>query len=173
MKYNPSKRIFFLTITASVLSFIAFVIFLWFIFSKIEKVGLVTEENIQHASDSEQALSIKKQLIEIAPSKKTLYSFFVNQGEEAYFLERVESVARLNGVKVSTESVLERPPLENGFIPLSATVKFEGSWMACLSFLAALENMPQAVHVEATTMNLVSGGNIWTGNVVVSVYKLP
>ena len=175
MDYNPSKRQFIISIGLASLGFIAFVTFACMTFSQIGSVEAEIYESESAMAEVESALKTKKQVNQFQKEILILDSFFILPGEEAYFAEEIESLAKSLGVKVEIGSISLNPTsVADDFKEMMLLdIKYEGSFAQTIRFLRSLESMPKAVKVD--TLSISSSQEVaalWSGTASISAYKL-
>ncbi len=170
MNYTPSKKIFITAVSLSVLTLLIFASFLYIIFSKVGKFNEALSKSAAYSANTDRVFRLRKEIVELGESNKVLDGFFIQPGEEAYFLDRVEALAKASGVELETESVSDGKDLESGFTPLQIGIRFVGSSDKITSFLAGLENMPFALEVMSINTSLDSEGS-WSGTAGLKVFK--
>lgn len=175
MDCNPSKKQFITSVAIASLGLLALIAFAVETLSQIGSVGALISESENAMSGVESALKTKKQINQFKEEISTLDSFFVFPGEEAYFAEDIESIAKSHGVEVEIGSISLKPsPAADDFKEIIILdMKYEGSFSQVTRFLKSLESMPKAVRVDDLSISSSQETtSLWSGTASIYAYKL-
>lgn len=171
MEYTPTKKEFYIAISLATLGVLVFIIFSVVTFKEVGKVGDEISKTDNMEKGLENAIKIKKQMSELGNQTQTLDSFFVKSGEEAYFLEELDKLAKANGVKLATDSVGVKPVSDNSnFETLNTTIRYEGNFENVINFLRLVQDMPKSTLLSS--VELRGNDGFWSGTASLSVYKI-
>lgn len=171
MQYNPTKKEFYIAIAVGVLGLISFIIFGVATFNAVGKVKEEIGKTGEVEKGLEIALKINKQMVDLGSEMQTLDSFFVKSGEEAYFLEDLDNIAKSNKVKFATDSVnVKTSTGASDFDLLNVVIKYEGSFENVVGFLRSVQNMSKATIINS--VELRGDESLWSGSASLSAYKI-
>jgi Tfp pilus assembly protein PilO len=165
-----NKIVKFAAITA-LLSIVLYFGTLFVISGKIKKIEADYHSTESDSYKGEEFLAIKSMVATNAQTVQTLQDFFVKKGDEAKFIDQIESAARASGIKFETSSIdvssnQVDPFKENVDVKMAV----EGSWRNIMSFIDKLSGMPFGILVLSTSLNADIPGN-WSGSVEFIVYR--
>lgn len=172
MNYSPSKRKLIIAIALDVCMALLFIGVISFLFSKINAFEEATYNSYKYTTNSDKVFKLKKEIGDLESEIVSLNNFFIQPGEEAYLLEKIESLAEARDVKLETESVFDGKTPKDGFLPLQVGIRFSGEWSKVSSFVRDLENMPLALEISNINLNTNSEG-LWSGTASLNIYKWP
>lgn len=146
---------------------------------KLSQIKLETQRE-------ERLRSIKNLMNETKNQREKIANFFVQSDGSVEFMETVESLGEITGVKLEIESVgIDSSKNKTGSSTESfrLSVKAEGLWANVIHLLSMLENMPFKVSFDNVALNKISGesnsvknkersSSYWSGNFGFSVLKI-
>lgn len=180
--------------TIAILSAFNLIIFslCFYLFSDIKKidkeVSLRLTQIESEAKLDESLRSIKLVMNETKKERDQIALIFLQPNGTVDFIEKVESLGRVAGVKLEIESVgIDNP--KNKTATASSTelfrisLKTKGSWVDTMHLLSLLENMPHKLSFESVRLSKVSGESsldggkeqtqfYWGGNFSFSALKI-
>jgi hypothetical protein len=175
MEYKPSKKEFVVSIVVAVLGLSVFVGFGAVTYTKVYNV----EKEISKINDIEgglqNAVNAKKYISDASIDIITLDSFFVKSGEEAYFLNDLEKIAKSGNVKIATDTIgVNNTDGGADFKEtLNIKIRYEGSWSNVIRFLKSVQSMSKAVVLDSVRLDYKnSEAGLWGGTASLTVYKL-
>lgn len=118
--------------------------------------------------------SLDKFAVEIAHAQDSA----VPKEEEIKFIEKIESIAKNNGLAIEIKSLI----LKNEELPsldltiLKVQTKTTGSWKGTYMFIAEIESLPVKLKIGRTSMILIEAGkaqtpSVWSNDIDISVLK--
>ena len=148
-----------------------------------------TGESKYLTTREEKILSQKNLLKDTEDRRKKLVSYTLDKDEEVDFIERVEKIARDNGINADVQASEERffkdKKDKDGAMALKLSISYAGSWSNAFRFLLLLENIPYKKTWSALSLEKISGGQLtdkvsfakkplvnnteWRGNFVFSI----
>ena len=170
--YTPTKKEFYIAIGAMALGLLFFTVLLIVVLNKIALFKKESANILATTLGIEETYLIRKKMADWRREIDTLNSFFVEKEGEVVFIEKLETVAKNTGVKIEINSIqIGKKETGIDFIEnLELKVRFEGEWSAVAKFLSALENMPHAISIYGSRIDLI-GGLLWKGEADLSVLK--
>lgn len=146
--------------------------------TKNESISGLQYDLSTKASKQDYLISTERSLDKFAVELGLAQSSVVSKEEEIKFIEKIESIARNNGLTIDISSLaltseeLPSPDL----IVLKIQVTTNGSWRGHYMFLAEVESLPLKLKVSRSSLvrtgvgiNLTDGG--WSNNIDISVLK--
>lgn len=174
---------------AAILNLIVFAA-CFYLFTNIKKIDKVVSEHLtqieSEVKKNESLRSIKNLMNDTKKEREQIASLFVQPNGTVDFIETVEFLGRVAGIKLEIESVgVDALKGKTGSSTESFRLSFktEGSWSGTMRLLSLLENMPYKISFENINLGKVSGGSkssdskeqassYWNGNFSFSVLKI-
>lgn len=172
-----------------VLNLIVFGAF-FYLFTNIKKMDkVVSEQFLQIESEvkkDKSLRSIKNLMNDTKKEREQIARFFVGSNGTVDFIEEVESLGKIAGVKLVTESVGVDAIKDNAAIGTESfrlSIKTEGPWSGIIHLLSLLENMSYKISFGNANLNKISDGSdsaknknktspYWKGDFTFSVLKM-
>lgn len=158
---NAIKNIVFLVILNLIVFGSSF-----YVFASIKSIDKNVSERliqIKSAVDTEESLrSIKNLMSDTEREREQIAGFFVQSNGTVDFIETVESLGRIAGIKLETESVgvesLKNKTASSTEL-FRLSLRTEGSWGDTMRLLSLLENMPYKISFESVKLEKISDGS--------------
>lgn len=162
----------------------------FYLFMNIKKIDKVVSEQLtqieSEVKKDESLRSIKNLMNDTKEEREQIAGLFVQPNGTVDFIEEVESLGRVAGVKLEVESVgigALKDKTGSSTESFRLFFKTEGSWGGTMHLLSLLENMPYKISFENVRLGKVSGGSssesgkgitpsYWSGNFSFSVLKI-
>lgn len=162
----------------------------FYLFRNIKNVDKVVSEQLaqieSEVKKDESLRSIKNLMNDTKKEREQVAEFFVQPNGTVDFIETLESLGRIAGVKLEIESVgvgALKGKTGSSTESFRLSFKTEGSWVGTMHILSLLENMPYKISFESVRFGKVSGGSssedgkgvnpsYWSGNFSFSVLKI-
>lgn len=166
---NTTKRIFILSLIATIISSSAFFFFAY----KIRQQGLHLEEQISLLKESDKKesayLKLKRTALETESRRKLLAeSFFKEEGDSIIFLGEVETLASSLGLSLETESLDKVINKDKGTESILISFSYTGPKDVVYNFSKLMEIIPYHSQVESLNLLKVSESN-WEGKLSVLI----
>lgn len=182
---NAIKNIVFLVILNLIVFGASF--YLFASIKNIDKNVSARLIQIESAADTEESLrSIKNLMNDTKKEREQIAGFFVQPNGTVDFIETVESLGGIAGIKLETESVgveaLKNKTASSTEL-FRLSLRTEGSWGGTMHLLSLLENMPYKISFESVKLEKISAGSIssrekedvssyWSGAFIFGVLKI-
>lgn len=158
---NAIKNIVFLTILNLIIFGASFYLFVRI--KSVDKNVSTRLIQIESAADTEESLrSIKNLMNDTKKEREQIAGFFVQPNGTVDFIETVESLGRIAGVKLETESVgveaLKNKTASSTEL-FRLSLRTEGSWGDTMRLLSLLDNMPYKISFESVELEKISVGS--------------
>lgn len=158
---NAIKNIVFLVILNLIVFGASF--YLFASIKSIDKNVSARLIQIESAADTEESLrSIKNLMNDTKKEREQIAGFFVQPNGTVDFIETVESLGRIAGIKLETESVGVEA-LKNKTVSSTElfrlSLRTEGSWGDTIRLLSLLENIPYKISFESVKLEKISVGS--------------
>lgn len=170
--------------TLSVLSLLALVIAVSYYFiyqdirSKNERISKLQYDLSTQSTKQDYLISTEKAIQSLEVDLDKAQSSIVSKEAEIEFIEKIETLARSNGLAIEIESLV----LKNQDLPspdltvLNVKAKTRGTWAGTYLFLAQLESLPYKLKIGRSSMIRVGAGSqgsgaTWDSNVEIGVLK--
>lgn len=96
-------------------------------------------------------------------SIKYLKNFFVKNGDEVFFIEKIEEIARISNIKLEIVSIDIKPERADNFEEeVLVKIKVGGAWNSVMLFVNKLERMNFGVVIEDVNLDAETAGS-WVG----------
>lgn len=127
------------------------------------------------ASESKFVQEERREIItEILNSKSAeiqkLRSFFVAKGDEVVFIEKIESLARQNGLLFEIDTISQASPTTNTKQDITIKMDIDGSWRNIMNFIKELETLPFGVSILDIELDAKTGAG-WSGFIEFAVFR--
>ena len=128
--------------------------------------------DIESKSSEEERIRIVKYIAETNKEPiQTLQDYFIQKGDEVKFIEQIEKVARVSGIKFDIISIDIKANQANSFKEnVNIKMKLEGSWRNIIYFIDKLEKMPFGVLIEGMSLD-TSTSNNWFGFIEFIIFR--
>lgn len=128
--------------------------------------------NTESESAKEEKIRTIKYIAEVNKEPmQTLQNYFIQKDDEVAFIEQIEKVARVSGIKFEITSIDVVVGQTDSFKEnVKVKMKLEGSWRNIMYFTDKLEKMPFGVLVENLNLDSGSSGN-WSGPIEFIVFR--
>ena len=135
-----------------------------FIVLEIKKEIENSYYNTESKSSKEEKIRIIKNITETNKEPiQTLRNYFIQKSDEVEFIEQIEKLARVSGVKFDIISIDIKINQSDSFKEnVDVKMKLEGSWQNIIYFVDKLEKMPFGVSIENMNLDTSTSGN-WLG----------
>jgi Tfp pilus assembly protein PilO len=129
-------------------------------------------QNTESESSKEEKFRIINSIVETnKDSIQILENFFVKKDDEIKFIEQIEAVARISGIKFEIASIDAGANQPDSFKEdVDVKIAVEGGWREIMSFVNKLEKMPFGVLIENVSLDAKAPG-IWTGSVKFVIFR--
>lgn len=102
---------------------------------------------------------------------KYLRNFFVKNGGEVYFIEKIEEIARISNIKLEIVSIDIKSEQTDAFEEeVLVKIKVGGTWNGVMLFVDKLERMNFGVVIEDINLDAETAGN-WVGAIEFTFFK--
>ncbi|OHA93818.1 MAG: hypothetical protein A3E02_02315 [Candidatus Zambryskibacteria bacterium RIFCSPHIGHO2_12_FULL_38_34] len=159
---------------AAVTALFSVILYFGGLFIVSEKIKKIEDDYHSTESDSykeEKFRVIKSIAVTNTEPIQTLQDFFVQKGDEAKFIDQIESAARANGIKFETSSIDVSSNQPDSFKEdVNVKMAIEGSWRNVMYFIDKLGRMPFGVLVLDTSLNADTPGD-WSGSVEFIIFR--
>ena len=168
----PKKNIVRLAVSVALLSMVLYFGGLLFVLREINN-----KKNIYNSTESASYKEEKARVIQsIVETNKesitTLQDFFVLKGDEVKFIEQIENVAHLSGIKFEISSIdIKTDQAESFKEDVYIKIMLTGSWKNIMSFIDKLEKMSFGVLVEKINLDANYSGN-WSGFIDFIIFNI-
>lgn len=176
-------------IILSILSVIVVLSYLY-LFTNIKRMDKTVSDRmakIEYEFEKERQLQSIRNLMNDTKSEfGQIANFFIQPAGSVEFIELVESLAKIAGIKTEIESVgidIAKNKTSSSTESFRVSLKTEGSWANSMHLLGLLESVPYKLAFDSINLQKMEDGNgssvnkeknsaYWTGNFIFRVLKI-
>ncbi len=166
----PKNKILILVATILGLSVVLYIFGIFLVKSKINSI-----KSAYTASESKFVQEERREIInEILKSRSAeiekLRRFFVAKGDEVVFIEKIESLARENGLLFEIDTISQSTAGTNNKQDIIIKMDIEGGWHNVMTFIKDLETMPFGVAISSIELDAKAKSG-WSGFIEFAVFR--
>jgi len=171
MNWIPKKTSIVLSWALLGLCFVLYFSGLFLVLNKIKNIQSYYSDTESKSSREERVRIIKSITDTNKANIAVLRDFFVQKGDEAKFIEDIETVAKNAGIKFQINSIDVDPNQPKSFKEdVSINMAVEGSWQNVMRFLDKVQKMSFGVAVGNLNLDAKSA-SVWSGSVNLTVFR--
>lgn len=138
----------------------------FYLFANIKNIDKAVSARLTQTESAvkkdESLRSIKNLMNDTKKEREQIAGFFVQPNGTVDFIEAVESLGGMTGVKIEIDSVgveALKNKTASSAESFRLSLKTEGSWSNTMRLLSLLENMPYKISFEKVNLGKISGGS--------------
>lgn len=183
---SKAKKIIIILSILSV-TVVALYIYLFTNIKRMDKTVSDRMAKIEYEFEKERQLQSIRNLTNDTKSEfGQIANFFIQPAGSVEFIELVESLANIAGIKIEIESVgidIAKNKTSSSTESFRVSLKTEGSWANSMYLLSLLESVPYKLTFDSINLQKMEDGNVssvnkeknsayWTGNFIFRVLKI-
>ncbi len=171
MNWVPKKTSYLLSWAVLFLCGVLYFSGLSLVLSKIQNIENYYSDT-ESKSGREERVRIIKNITDGNKDKiQSLRNFFIQKGDEAKFIEKIETVGKDSGVKFEIKSIDVDPNQPKSFKEdVSVRIAIEGSWQEVAAFIDKVQKMDFGVAIEYLNLD-AKPPSLWSGSLGLIVFR--
>lgn len=172
MKNNwlPKKKTLIMVSSVLVSAALLYLISVFVIIDKHRQIQNFYIDTESAVSKAEREWALKYIVTSYAGEIKSLRDFLVKKGDEVYFIEEIENLARTVGVGFTLRAIDLKESEVDFKEDISVRLDVKGDWQTVTTFLDKLEKLSFGVLIENLDLKADSPGE-WQGSISFLIFR--